>query len=66
MGRYIDPRPQYYDDAANPLASGKVYIYTSGSAVLKDIFSDINESIPADNPVILSASGRMTNTFFSG
>ena len=66
MSRYIDPRPQYFDDDGDPLASGKVYIYASGSSTLKDIFHDTNLSIPAANPVILSGSGRMPNTFFSG
>jgi len=66
MGRYLDPRPQYFDDPGDPLIEGKVYIYESGSATLKDIFHDDEESIVAQNPVILSASGRMPNTFFSG
>lgn len=66
MGRYIDPRPQYLSDDGDPLIEGKVFIFESGSATLKDIFFDTSREIPAPNPVILSASGRMPNTFFSG
>lgn len=66
MARYVDPRPQYFDNAGAPLVEGKVFIFESGSNTLKDIFRDVNESIAAENPVILSASGRMPNTFFSG
>ena len=64
--RYIDPRPQYFDDAGDPLVSGKVYIYEQGSATTKDLFFDAEETLPAPNPVILSASGRLGSTFFSG
>lgn len=66
MGRYIDPRPQYFSDDGDPLINGKVFIFESGSATHKDLFFDVNLSIAAPNPVILSASGRMPNTFFSG
>jgi len=66
MPRYIDPRPQYLDDAGNPLVAGKVFIFESGSSTPKDLFSDVNLSITAANPVILSGSGRMPNTFFIG
>lgn len=64
--RYVDPRPQYLDDAGDPLIEGKVFIYNSGSSVFKDLFFDINKKDKAPNPVILTASGRMKNTFFDG
>lgn len=66
MGRFLDPRPQYEDDDGQPLINGKVFIFESGSATDKDLFFDVNFSIVAPNPVILSASGRMPNTFFKG
>lgn len=66
MGRYIDPRSQYFDDAGDPLIAGKVFIKNSGSAEDKDLFFDSAHKQPAPNPVTLSASGRMPNTFFSG
>ena len=66
MSRFVNPRPQYLDDAGNPLIEGKVYIYESGTDDLKDLFFDVNLSQPAPNPVILSGSGRMPNTFFTG
>lgn len=66
MGRYIDPRTQYFDDSGQPLIAGKVFIFESGSALNKDLFFDVNLNIVAPNPVTLSSSGRMPNTFFSG
>ncbi len=66
MGRFIDPVPQYEGDDGQPLVAGKLYIYESGSATFKDLFSDINKSIPIANPVILSGSGRVPNVFYTG
>ena len=66
MSRFINPRPQFLNDSGVPLVSGKVFIYESGSNALKSLFHDVNLSIPAANPVILSGSGRMPNTFYSG
>ncbi len=66
MARFINPRPQFLNDDGEPLAFGKIFIYGSGSSTLKDLFFDVNLSIAAPNPVILTGSGRMPNTFFSG
>jgi len=66
MARFINPIPQMGNDSLEPLISGKLYFFESGSATLKDIFSDINESIALANPVILSGAGRVPNIFFSG
>lgn len=66
MGRLINPRPQYFDDAGDPLAFGKMSIKESGSATDKDLFFDAGYSIVAPNPVILTGSGRLPNTFFKG
>tara|TARA_R110002096_G_scaffold57029_6_gene144992 strand:+ start:120 stop:752 length:633 start_codon:yes stop_codon:yes gene_type:complete len=66
MGRYIDPVPQYSDDAGNPLANGKLYLFKTGTNDFIDVFSDVNSSIPAPNPVILTAAGRVPPTFYSG
>lgn len=64
--RFINPRPQYLSDSGEPLAFGKVFIFDQGSAVLKDLFFDAEQDEAAPNPVILSGSGRMGNTFFTG
>ena len=61
--RYVDPVPQYLDDAGNPLAYGKLYFYATGTNTELDTFADINLSIPNTNPVVLSASGRLPNVY---
>ncbi len=66
MSRFINPRSQFFDDSGNPLVSGKLYFYESGTTALKNTFADVNETIANTNPVLLSASGRVPNVFFSG
>lgn len=66
MPRSVNPVPQYLGDDGNPLAFGKMFYFESGSATLKDLFSDEDLSIPASNPRILTGSGRLPNTFYSG
>ncbi len=66
MARFNEINAQYFDDAGDPLSSGKIYFYETGTTTLKDTFSDINQTIPNTNPVILTASGRQPNIFFSG
>jgi len=66
MARFGEINAQYFDDAGDPLSSGKIYFYETGTTTLKDTFSDINQTIANTNPVILSAAGRQPNIFFSG
>ena len=65
MARFGD-FDQYLDNAGDPLVSGKIYFYESGTTTLKNTYSDINNSIPNTNPVILTAAGRQPNVFFDG
>lgn len=57
---------QYEDDAGNPLISGKIFVFESGTTTPKDTFSDINLTKLNTNPIILTAAGRQPNVFFSG
>ena len=57
---------QYLDNAGDPLAEGKLYFYESGTTTPKTTYSDVNNSIPNTNPVLLSAAGRQPNIFFEG
>jgi hypothetical protein len=57
---------QYEDDAGNPLISGKIFIFESGTTTPKDTFADINLTLLNTNPIILTAAGRQPNVFFSG
>jgi hypothetical protein len=66
MARFNEINAQYFDDSGDPLSNGKIYFYETGTTTLKDTFSDINQTIPNTNPVILTASGRQPNIFFSG
>ena len=62
-GRYGNPVTQYLDDAGNPLVSGKLFFFTTGTNTALDTFADINLTIPNTNPVILTAAGRIPNIF---
>ena len=66
MARFGEINAQYFDDAGDPLGSGKLYFYDSGTTTPKVTYSDINLTIPNTNPVILTAAGRQPNIFFNG
>lgn len=66
MARFGEINAQYFDDAGDPLGSGKLYFYNTGTTTPKTTFSDVNLSIPNTHPVVLTASGRQPNIFFNG
>ena len=66
MARFGDLDTQYFDDAGDPLAYGRVYFYESGTTTAKTTFADVNTSLPTTNPVLLTAAGRQPNIFFEG
>ena len=66
MARFGEINAQYFDDSGDPLGSGKLYFYDSGTTTLKTTYSDINQTVANTNPVILTAAGRQPNIFFSG
>ena len=66
MARFGEINAQYFDDAGDPLGSGKLYFYESGTTTPKVTYADINLTIPNTNPVILTAAGRQPNIFFNG
>lgn len=55
---YPVPKVQYFDDDGTPLAGGKVYFYTPGTANLKDTFTTQAGTVANSNPVVLDANGR--------
>lgn len=60
---------QYLDDDGKPLINGLLDFFSSGSSDevdRLDLFSDVAQKIPLDNPVVLSAAGRQPNVFFDG
>ena len=66
MSRFANPFLQYFDDAGDPLVEGKIYFFEPGTNTPKDTFADFELTIPNTNPVILSASGRAPNIWYSG
>jgi len=66
MARFGSIGKQYFDDAGDPLISGKLYFYESGTTTPKNTFADASLTIANANPVILTAAGRQPNIFFGG
>ena len=67
MSRFGSLGTQYFDDAGDPLVSGKIYVYQSGgTSTAKDTYADVALTTLNTNPVILTAAGRQPNVFFSG
>jgi len=68
--RFVNPRPQFFDSAGDPLVKGRMFFFESGTAVNKPVFADVNETIPApvdgDGAVPLAADGRVPEIFYSG
>ena len=67
MARVLDAFTQFFDGNGDPLVSGKLYFYESGTNNTdKATYADISESIPNTNPVILDGEGRCPNVFGTG
>lgn len=69
MARLVNAFEQFFDGAGNPLVSGKLFFFESGSSTAKkDTFSDSDESTNKKNanPVILAGDGRAPNIFGTG
>lgn len=49
---------QFFDSNGDPLASGKVYTYESGTTTNKATYTDQAAGTPHANPVILDSAGR--------
>lgn len=54
---YSSPRARFFDDNGNPLSFGRVSFYDAGTTTLKEIYTDSENSTPADNPMLLDAQG---------
>jgi hypothetical protein len=58
---------QFLDSNGNPVASGTITCYDTGTANLRAIYSDIDMQVVASNPYSLDASGRLgVNIYGSG
>ena len=66
MARFGQVEAQYFDDAGDPLSSGTITFYETGTTTLKTTYADINYTVPNTNPVVLTAAGRQPAIFFDG
>lgn len=74
MPRFINPFQRHVDDAGKPLvgdagtpANGATLtFFKTGTSTFLDIFSDVNEAIPLENPVPLSGAGQEPSIFYTG
>ena len=66
MARFGTIGTQYFDSAGDPLASGLLYFYESGTTTAKATYVDENLTIANTNPVVLNADGTQPNIFYDG
>lgn len=58
MTAALSPILQYFDNAGQPLAGGKLYTYEAGTTDPLPSYTDRSGDTPNTNPVILDAAGR--------
>ena len=66
MSRFTNPVPQYLDGAGNPLVNAKLTFFASGTSTLITTYADDLETIANANPILLDASARVPNAWYSG
>ena len=52
---------QFFENTGVPLNGGLLYTYQAGSTTPLATYTDINGSVANSNPIVLDASGRLTN-----
>jgi microcystin-dependent protein len=52
---------QFFDNNGVPLSGGLLYTYQAGSSTALATYTDISGAIPNSNPIVLDASGRLSN-----
>lgn len=65
MARYQNPADINFNNG-QPLPNGKLFFFEAGTSTPKQTFSDAAESVANPHPVLLDASGREPNIFYSG
>lgn len=58
---FYQPRPQFFDQNGNPLSFGRVVFYYPGTSTLKEVYTDVDATVPAQNPHPLDVEGYITN-----
>lgn len=54
----------FLDDNGDPVASGKLYAYRTGTTTAQDTYSDSTLDTANANPVVLNSSGRCTSAIY--
>jgi hypothetical protein len=52
---------QFFDNNGVPLSGGLIYQYQAGSSTLLTTYTTVNGTVANANPIVLDASGRLTN-----
>lgn len=55
---------QFLDADGNPLAGGKLYSYEAGTVTPLPLYTDVNLTTPATNPVILDSTGQPATVLY--
>lgn len=59
--RLIPAYQSFLDGNGDPLSGGKLYFYETGTTTPKDTYSDVDNTTPNTNPIILNSAGRLDN-----
>lgn len=67
MSRVIAEFAQFFDDEGDPLVNGWLrFLETNTNNTNKNTYSDVNQTLPNENPLQLDAAGRCPNAFGQG
>lgn len=67
MPRFGTLGTQFNDDGGDPLISGLINFYETGTATRKTTYADAGKTVANSNPVVLTAAGRLDHdVYFDG
>src|SRR4029450_2314379 len=57
-------KPQFFDAAGDPVASGKLYAFVAGTTTPQPTYSDVSLPTANANPIVLNAAGESATTIY--
>jgi hypothetical protein len=57
-------KPQFFDAAGDPVASGKLYAFVAGTTTPQPTYSDVSLTTANANPIVLNAAGESATTIY--
>jgi hypothetical protein len=57
-------KPQFFDAAGDPVASGKLYSFVAGTTTPQPTYSDVSLTTANTNPIVLNAAGESATTIY--